>query len=211
LRLKDDQEAGKDVRLNLENIRRTIRDLEGRLANRQQELQAQRQVISATPVVLGAALIIPAGELRRRRGEPESMPTFTADAVARARIERLAMAAVRQVEEARGGQVVDVSAQQCGWDLTAYPPPVNGKQPPSRHIEVKGRVAGATTITVTRNEILYALNQAEQFWLAVVFVRDDDTVDGPYYVQNPFDAEPGWGVASINYDLKALLARSSRA
>jgi hypothetical protein len=211
LRLKDDQEAGKEVRLNLENVRRTISDLEGRLANRQRELQAMRQVVSATPVVLGAALIVPAGLQRRWRGETEAVSTFAADAVARARIEQLAMAAVRRVEEARGCQVVDVSAQHCGWDLTAYPPPVNGKQPSSRHIEVKGRVYGATTITVTRNEILYALNQAEQFWLAVVFVRDDDTVEGPYYLQNPFNAEPGWGVASINYDLKALLARASRA
>ena len=211
LRLKDDQAAGQDVRLNLENIRRTISDLEGRLANRQQALQAQRQVVSATPVVLGGALLIPAGLQRRWRGETESVPTFAADAVARARIERLAMDAVRRVEEARGCQVVDVSAQQCGWDLTAYPPRMNGQQPPSRHIEVKGRVAGASTITVTRNEILYALNQAERFWLAIVFIQADDTVEGPFYLQNPFEAEPGWGVASINYDLQALLARAERA
>ncbi len=211
LRLKDDQEAGKDVRLNLENVRRTISDLEGRLAHRQQQLQAMRQVVSATPVVLGGALIVPAGWLRQRRGEPASIPTFAADAAARARIERLAMAAVQQAEEARGCRVVDVSAQQCGWDLTAYPPPVDGKPPPSRHIEVKGRVKGAATITVTRNEMLYALNQAERFWLAIVLIGDDDAVDGPFYLQNPFDAEPAWGVASINYDLKALLARSARA
>lgn len=211
LRLKDDQEAGKDVRLNLENVRWTISDLEGRLANRQQQLQAMRQVVSATPVVLGGALIVPAGWLRQRRGEPVSIPTFAADAAARARIERLAMAAVRRAEEARGCRVVDVSAQQCGWDLTAYPPPVDGKPPPSRHIEVKGRVKGATTITVTRNEMLYALNQVERFWLAIVLIGDDDAVDGPFYLQNPFDAEPAWGVASINYDLKALLARSARA
>jgi hypothetical protein len=37
LRLKDDQEAGKDVRLNLDNIQRTINDLEGRLENRKKE------------------------------------------------------------------------------------------------------------------------------------------------------------------------------
>jgi len=26
---------------------------------------------------------------------------------------------------------------------------------------------------------------------------------------NPFDAEPGWGVASVNFDLDALLNRAS--
>lgn len=210
LRLKEDQEAGKDVRLNLENLRRTISDLEGRLANRKRELQTMRHVTSATPIVLGCALIVPTGLLRRLRGEGEPVPTFTADAAARARIEQLAMTAVQQAEEARGCQVVDVSAQQCGWDLTAYPPPVNGKQVESRHIEVKGRVQGATTITVTRNEVLYALNQAEQFILAIVLIGADDTVSGVFYLKKPFDTEPGWGVASINYDLNELLTRASR-
>ncbi|MFZ1828484.1 MAG: DUF3883 domain-containing protein [Candidatus Competibacteraceae bacterium] len=210
LRLKEDQEAGKDVRLNLENLRRTISDLEGRLANRKRELQAMRHVTSATPIVLGCALIVPTGLLRRLRGEVEPVPTFTADAAARARIEQLAMTAVQQAEEARGCQVVDVSAQKCGWDLTAYPPPVNGKQVESRHIEVKGRAQGATTITVTRNEVLYALNQAEQFILAIVLIGADDTVAGLFYLKKPFDTEPGWGVASINYDLNELLTRASR-
>jgi hypothetical protein len=35
MRLNEDQQAGADVRLNLENIRRTINDLEGRLENRE--------------------------------------------------------------------------------------------------------------------------------------------------------------------------------
>jgi hypothetical protein len=37
-------------------------------------------------------------------------------------------------------------------------------------IEVKGRIKGASTITVTRNEMLYALNQAEKFVLVIVQV-----------------------------------------
>ena len=57
MKLKDDQDAGKDVRLNLENARRTITDLEGRLENRKKELQAMRHVVNGTPVVLGGALV----------------------------------------------------------------------------------------------------------------------------------------------------------
>jgi hypothetical protein len=136
---------------------------------------------------------------------------FAADPAARSRIERLAMDAVRKVEEARGCRVVDVSALKCGWDLTSYPPAVDGKQPEARHIEVKGRVKGATTVTITRNEMLYALNQADKFLLALVMIGDDDGLDGPYYLRNPFDAEPGWGVSSINYDLKSLLRKGVRA
>jgi hypothetical protein len=87
---------------------------------------------------------------------------------------------------------------------------VNGKQGDALHIEVKGRVKGAATVTVTRNEMLYALNQADKFRLAIVVVGENDTVEGPFYVKNPFDAEPGWGVSSINFELSAFLARAER-
>jgi superfamily II DNA or RNA helicase len=208
IRLKEDQEAGKDVRLNLENARRTVADLEGRLENRKRELQSMRHVTSSTPVALGGALVIPAGLLRRLRGESpaEAVPVFSTDPIARARIERIAMDAVRRTEEARGCRVVDVSALKCGWDLTSYPPAVDGKQPEARHIEVKGRVQGAGTVTITRNEMLYACNQADKFILAIVLVGEDNATDGPHYIRNPFDTEPGWGVASVNFDIKALLA-----
>ena len=108
------------------------------------------------------------------RGESpaEDGSAFSADPAARARIEKLAMDAVRRAEEARGCRVVDVSAQKCGWDLTSYPPAVDGKQPEARHIEVKGRVKGAGTVTITRNEMLYALNQADKFLLAIVLVGE---------------------------------------
>jgi hypothetical protein len=85
---------------------------------------------------------------------------------------------------------------------------VNGKQPDARHIEVKGRIKGADTVTITRNEMLYALNQADKFLLAIVLVGEDDAIDGPHYLRNPFEAEPGWGVSSVNYDLGALLRRT---
>ncbi|MCL5961060.1 MAG: DUF3883 domain-containing protein [Chloroflexi bacterium] len=211
LSLREDQEAGRDVRLNLENARRTVADLEGRLENRKKELLAMRHVTSATPVALGGALVVPAGLLRRLRGEPvdEDGSLFSADAAARARIERLAMDAVRRVEESRGCQVMDVSAQKCGWDITSYPPAADGKQPDARHIEVKGRVRGASTVTITRNEMLYALNQSDKFILAIVLVGDNDAIDGPYYLMNPFETEPGWGVSSVNYELASLLRRST--
>jgi len=213
LKLKEDQDAGKDVRLNLENARRTVSDLEGRLERRKKELLSMRHVTSATPVALGGALVIPAGLLRRLRGETsaEDGTELSTDPVARARIEKLAMDAVRRNEESRGCRVVDVSAHKCGWDITSYPAAVEGKQPAVRHIEVKGRAQGAGTVTITRNEMLYALNQADKFRLAIVLVGENDTIDGPHYLRNLFDAEPGWGVSSTNFEIKALLQRAERA
>jgi SNF2 family DNA or RNA helicase len=207
LKLKEDKESGKDVRLNLENARRTVADLEGRLEGRKKELQSMRHVTSATPVALGGALVVPVGLLRCLKGEisGDTAGAFCADAAARSRIEQIAMDTVRMTEEYRGCSVVDVSAQKCGWDITSYPPVIDGKMPESRHIEVKGRVKGATTITISRNEILYGLNQADKFVLAIVLVGEDDQVDGPHYIRNPFDSEPGWNVSSSNFDLQGLL------
>lgn len=208
MKLKEDQEAGKDVRLNLENYRRRTLELEARLENRKKELLAMRHVVSSTPVALGGALVLPIGLLRKMRGETTNISSFTADPAARSRIERLAMEAVRRAEEAQGCRVVDVSAQKCGWDLTSYPPSTDNRQPEAKHIEVKGRVKGASTITVTRNEILYALNQSDKFVLAIVLVDENDATEGPFYIRSPFTVEPDWGVSSINYDLKELLSRA---
>ncbi len=90
--------------------------------------------------------------------------------------------------------------------MSSYPP--NGTDP--KHIEVKGRVKGADTITVTRNEILYAFNQGEKFVLAIVFVNPDDSTEGPHYLTNPFQREPDWGAASVNYSITELRKRANR-
>ena len=116
------------------------------------------------------------------------------------------MKAVMDAERALGHQVFDVSAEKCGWDVTSLPPDASAAP---RHIEVKGRAKDATTITVTRNEILYGLNQSEKFLMAVVLV-DGETHEGPYYVRKPFTKEPDWAVSSINLDLAQLLARATR-
>ena len=56
--------------------------------------------------------------------------------------------------------------------------------------------------------MLYAFNQGEKFVLAIALVGEDDAVEGPHYIRNPFDREPGWGIASINYHLADLLSRA---
>ena len=173
-----------------------------------------RHVTNGTPVVLGGGLVVPIGLLRKVRGQaaPDAATaTFSADPAARSRIEELAMNAVRRAEEARGCRVVDVSAQKCGWDITSYAPAVDGTLPESRHIEVKGRIQGATTVTVTKNEIFESWNQGAKYHLAIVLVGEDDSVDGPHYISHPFNQEPGWAVSSVNYNLEDLLARATTA
>lgn len=207
LKLSDDVKAGKQPRMQPENARRRVDELTARLQQRTAELIALKQVVSSTPVVIGSALVIPQGLLAKRKGEI----VFSPDATSRAHIERVAMQAVTDAEQVLGHTVIDVAADKCGWDITARPPlKSDGSLPQDRHIEVKGRSKGQTTITVSRNEILYALNQADKFLLAIVLV-EGDKAQGPYYIRQPFTKEPDLGVASINYDLADLLARAVTA
>lgn len=207
LKLSDDVKAGKQPKMQPENARRRVDELTARLQQRTAELTALKQVVSSTPVVIGSALVIPQGLLAKRKGEA----IFSPDAASRAHIEKIAMQAVTQAEQAIGHTVIDVSADKCGWDITARPQlNADGSLKPDRHIEVKGRSKGQTTITVSRNEILYALNQADKFLLAIVLVEGDNA-QGPFYIRQPFTKEPDMGVASINYDLADLLARATDA
>ena len=203
VKLNADVAAGKQPRVQPEMARRRVDELTARLEQRKKELEIMKNVVSSTPIVIGGALVIPQGMLAQRKGEAN----FSADPIARARIERIAMQAVINVEQSFGHEVFDVSAEKCGWDVTARPPMVDDRLLDDRHIEVKGRAKGQSTITVSRNEIIYALNQSDKFILAVVIV-DGEEYDGPYYIRDPFNLEPEFGVASINYELKDLLSRA---
>lgn len=203
-KLIDDVATGKQPRLQPDNAKRRVEELTARLEQRKKELETMRHVVSSTPVVIGGALIIPQGLLAKRKGET----AFCADAMARARIEQIAMDAVIAAERQLGHEVFDVSAEKCGWDITARPAKQNDKLPEDRHIEVKGRSKGQSTITVSRNEIVYGLNQKDKFLLAIVMVDDNGAFEGPHYLRNPFQQEPDFGVASVNYDLKDLLSNS---
>ena len=204
IKLSDDVAAGKQPRMQPEMARRRVDELTERLNQRKSELEAMKAVVSSTPVVVGGTLVIPQGLLNQRKGKT----MFFADSESRTRIEMVAMKAVMDTERSFGYEVMDVSAEKCGWDVTARPPAnPDGSLKSDRHLEVKGRAKGQTTITVSRNEIIYALNQTDKFILAIVIV-DGDNHEGLYYIRNPFKSEPDFGVASINYDLGDLLLKA---
>ncbi len=91
-----------------------------------------------------------------------------------------------------------------GYDIeSAIPPQLRTGTNTLRFIEVKGRTKGATTVTVSKNEILTGLNKPEEFILAVV------EVDGPpthtVYLKHPFRNAPDFTATSVNYDLMDLI------
>lgn len=205
--LQADVQAGKQPRMQPEMLRRRAEDLSARLEAREKELENQRHIVSMTPRVVGGALVVPVGWFVEQQ-DHASPATFSADAAARARIERIAMQAVINAELAMGNQPHDDSALKCGYDITSRQPKAGEVLRDDRLIEVKGRANGATTVTLTKNEIIAALNKPDQFWLAIVLVNEDDSVDGPYYLQGPVTQAPDWAEVSKNLELNELLQRA---
>ena len=71
-----------------------------------------------------------------------------------------------------------------------------------------GRAEGADTVTVTRNEILTALNKPAAFVLAIVAVSNGFAGE-PRYLRAPFTREPDFGATSVTYKLSELLDRAA--
>ena len=108
-----------------------------------------------------------------------------------------------QVERDLGYEPTDREFERLGYDIESK---VSGTGK-LRFIEVKGRVTGADSITVTRNEILYSLNEPDDFILAIVEFLDNET-HKVHYLRQPFKREPDFGVTSVNYNFSELLVRA---
>ncbi len=219
--LRLQEQAGKpNAKLNSARAQQRADELADRLQKRLAELEQERQLSPLPPVVVGGALVVPIGLLQRLQGKRTSAPaTFARETQ---RVEQAAMAAVMAAERALGYEPRDVSAENLGYDIESA-----GAEG-LRFIEVKGRIEGAETVTVTKNEILTALNKPDTFILALVQVPADRNFpegdafkvkadSGVYavpgegcrvhYVREPFQREPDFGASSVNYQWQELWER----
>jgi hypothetical protein len=199
--LKDQEKAGKtNAKVNSGEARKRAEDLQGRLQKRLADLALERQITPLPPIVVGGLAVIPKGLLNLMAGTSVATVANTPDTQASA---ARARAAVMKIERSLGFVPTDRELEKLGYDIESQVPGT-GKL---RFLEVKGRITGAATITVTRNEILYSLNKPDDFILAIVEFLSD-TVERVRYVRRPFTREPEFGVVSQNYDFAELLARS---
>jgi hypothetical protein len=149
----------------------------GSAQKRLEELRLEAQIAPLPPVIQGGFLVVPLGLIRAMQGRPSSEPgpvVDTQESAARAR------AIVMELERSLGYEPVDRESEKLGYDVESRVPGT-GKL---RFIEVKGRVSGAKSITVTRNEVLYSLTSprtssspSSSFWTmgAIAFI----TFGGP--------------------------------
>ena len=205
--LQQKEAAGKtNSKLNSKLASRRADDLTARMQARLEEIAKERRISPMPPVVAGGALIIPKGLLRILMGSGTPATFGTGD---RRAVEYAAMDAVLQIEASLGYQPKDVSAAKCGYDVESYVPESQRARLTAyalRMIEVKGRRKGVTTVTVSKNEILTALNKPEEFILAIVEVDGKNT--HTIYLKHPFKNAPDFTATSVNYDIQDLIAES---
>jgi hypothetical protein len=185
--LREQEEAGKQPKMNWQRARERANDLEARLLARTQELELERKVSPAPPIVLGGAIVVPLGLVDQlSQPKPE---TVEPDEQTRRIIEQIAMREVMAAERALGHEPTDVSMNKLGYD-------------------VESRVPATGRLRFIEVEVITALNKPEDFILAIVVV--DGERASTRYISTPFAREPDFGVTSLNYDLGELLAKGAK-
>jgi len=200
--LKLQEQAGRaGARLNSQEARRRADDLQARLQRRLAELDREAQVSALPPVVLGGLVVVPLGLVAAMTGRTlPTHPVNTQASAARAR------AIVMEAERALGFDPTDREFEKLGYDIESRVPGTGRL----RFIEVKGRVSGADTVTVTKNEILYSFNKPDDFILALVEFLDSES-HRVHYLRRPFDRSgvtTDFNGASVNFPFADLLARA---
>jgi hypothetical protein len=170
------------------------------------QLDLEGQVSALPPVMLGTVVVVPMGVVAKIAGR-EIAPTATVDTQpAAAAAAAAARAIVMEAERRLGFEPTDREFEKLGYD-TESRVPGTGRL---RFIEVKGRVSGADTITVTRNEILYSLNKPDDFILAIVELLPGDQ-HRLHYLRRPFERSgitTDFNGASVAFPFADLLARA---
>lgn len=197
--LKLQEQAGRAARMNSLEARRRADELQGRLQKRLEELDADAQLSILPPAITGGLMIVPLRLLAKIEGRSvpvDHVNKETQEAAAHAR------EIIMEIERNLGFEPTDRENDKLGYDIESRIPGT-GKL---RFLEVKGRISGAATLTVTKNEILYSLNKPEDYILAIVEFLDVGE-SRVHYVRKPFRREPDFGVTSVNYSFTNLLAR----
>ena len=112
-----------------------------------------------------------------------------------------------ETERDLGFVPVDREFDKLGYDIESAIPGTGRL----RFIEVKGRVAGADTVTVTKNEILYSLNKPDDFILAMVAFSEEGSHE-IRYLRRPFHGKgvtTDFAGATVNFPFAKLLAEAT--
>ena len=201
--LKERENAGKrNAKINSAQAGRRADELAERLARRTHQLDLQAQLSPLPPRIIGGALVLPATMLRDPAADSDQN---SKDAQAKRRVELAAMDAVMAIERELSYAPTDVSAQRkIGYDIESLVPENlrQGNDPVLRMIEVKGVAKGSDAVTLSKNEILAALNNPGGWLLAIVEV--DGNATHTTYLRRPAMHAPSFTENGTNFDIGRL-------
>ena len=199
-KLRLEVDAGRQPVTNFNVAEQRADELVRRRDRRLGELEAEGQLSSQPPSPSVIALVVPLGIFERAGVTPEDSAR---NAAQREMVERRAVDLVLATEARLGGRAEEQPRNNPGFDIKST------RDGQLLLIEVKGRIEGAATVTVTRNEILTGLN-TEKFVLALVEVSPAGSdADQVRYVRNPFSGadDTYFDMTSVNYDWVRLWAK----
>jgi hypothetical protein len=172
------REPGLDGRIKMLEDR--LDELNNRLEQRKADLLKEQQCTVSNIQHIGSAWVLP---------HPERETPAGKKMVSDPEIEKIAVKAVTEYEEARGWKVESVEDENRGFDLISRKPHPEDPQTAIevRFIEVKGR-SHVGEIALTTNEFKTAERLKKDFWLYVVFNCATDPEI--HIIQDP--ARLGW-------------------
>ena len=202
--LKERELAGHLPRsgMNSAKARQRADELGARLKRRIDELDAEIRLSPLPPVVVGGALVIPAGLLAAMLGKP--VHEIADYAKERSATERAAVDAVIAAECRIGRQPMEMPPNNKGYDIES-----KDESGTLWFIEVKGRMVGADTFTITRSELGVGRNKPDSHLLALVEVEDSVARD-VRYLRRAFEdvGDLPFDTVSVNLKWQAYFERA---
>jgi superfamily II DNA or RNA helicase len=169
---------GEKPKESSESLTRKAADLQVRLDRRLELIHQQVKMSAKPPLVVAAALVLPAGLLDL--GLPAEAPIRAKETKT---VERRGVELVLAHERAIGRVPEEQAFNNPGYDILSTDPATGD----TYRIEVKTRLAGAADFWVTHNEVITGKNAAPRYRLALVKV-DHSGPDGDEvrYLDDPF-------------------------
>ncbi|CEA09670.1 RNA polymerase-associated protein RapA [Arthrobacter saudimassiliensis] len=184
------ERGGTVGRLRAETAYTRARRLDDRLDQRLRELDEARNVVAAPSQIRGMALVVPSIMLVPGDGRH----AFARDTEV---VERRAVEATLAAERSLGRAPEEMARNNPGYDIRSTDS--DGRL---FYIEVKGRIDGSDTFTITTNEVTFAQTQEDRHRLALVSVSTEGSEhDQLKYVLDAFGhMEPSATTRSYNED-----------
>ncbi|WP_182050945.1 helicase-related protein [Changpingibacter yushuensis] len=189
------ERGGTVGRVRAETAYVRARQLDERLDHRLAELDEATNLVAVPSVIRGVALVIPSSIVTADvSGETgaEQPRTFARETEG---VERRAVDAVLAAERALRRCPVEMDHYNPGYDIRS-----SDSDGRVYYIEVKGRIEGSDTFTITTNEVTFAQTQGDRHRLALVRVSLDGAEhDQVRYVFDAFShIEPSVTTRSYN-------------